>query len=117
MSIQHVSAESLSPQKRISAHPFLFRVLRALDRRIAHSAKALIVISDQFRETYRVDRGVPGERIHVLQNWGETSSVNVDARGAYGLRQKYAILDHTMLAVYAGNIGAAAGVETAIQAF
>ena len=75
------------------------------------------MISDQFRETYRLDRGVPAERIHVLQNWGETSSVNVDARGAYGLRQKYGILDQTTLAVYAGNIGAAAGVETAIKAF
>jgi glycosyltransferase involved in cell wall biosynthesis len=117
MSIQDVYPESLSQQKRISAHSLLFRILRALDRRIAHSAKALIVISDQFREIYRVDRGVPAERIHVLQNWGETSSVNVDARGAYGLRQKYGVLDHTMLAVYAGNIGAAAGVETAIRAF
>ncbi len=117
ISIQDVYPESLSQQKRISAHSLLFRVLRALDRRIAHSAKALIVISDQFRETYRLDRGVPAERIHVLQNWGETSSVNVDARGAYGLRQKYGILDQTTLAVYAGNIGAAAGVETAIRAF
>jgi len=69
MSIQDVYPESLSQQKRISTHSLLFRVLRALDRRIAHSAKALIVISDQFRETYRVDRGVPAERIHVLQNW------------------------------------------------
>ena len=117
MSIQDIYPESLSQQKRISADSLLFRVLRALDRKIAHSAKALIVISDQFRETYRMDRGVPAERIHVLQNWGETGSVNVDPRGAYGLRQKYGILDHTMLAVYAGNIGAAAGVETAIRAF
>ncbi len=117
MSIQDVYPESLSQQQRIRTQSLLYRVLRALDRRIAHSAKALIVISDQFRETYRLDRGVPAERIHVLQNWGETSSVNVDARGAYGLRQKYGILDQTMLAVYAGNIGAAAGVETAIKAF
>jgi colanic acid biosynthesis glycosyl transferase WcaI len=117
MSIQDVYPESLSQQQRIRPQSFLFRILRALDRRIAHSAKALIVISDQFRETYRLDRGVPGERIHVLQNWGETGSVAVDARGAYALRQKYGILDQTTLAVYAGNIGAAAGVETAIKAF
>ena len=117
MSIQDVYPESLSQQRRVSAHSLLFRVLRALDRRIALSAKALIVISDQFRETYQVDRGVPAERIHVLQNWGESSSINLDARGAYGLRQKYGIPDQTMLAVYAGNIGAAAGVETAIRAF
>lgn len=117
VSIQDIYPESLSQQKRISAHSFLFKILRAIDRSIAHSAKALIVISDQFRETYRLDRGVPADRIYVLQNWGESSSVNVDARGAYGLRQKYGILDHTMLAVYAGNIGAAAGVETAISAF
>ena len=117
VSIQDIYPESLSQQKRISAHSIVFKVLRAIDRSIAHSAKALIVISDQFCETYRVDRGVPAERIHVLQNWGETSSVNVDSRGAYGLRQKYGILDQTTLAVYAGNIGAAAGVETAIRAF
>ena len=108
VSIQDIYPESLTQQQRISAHSFLFRVLRAIDRSIAHSAKALIVISDQFRETYQLDRGVPAERIYVLQNWGETSAVNVDARGAYGLRQKYGILDQTILAVYAGNIGAAA---------
>jgi colanic acid biosynthesis glycosyl transferase WcaI len=117
MSIQDLYPESLSQQKRISAHSLLFRVLRALDRRIAHSAKALIVISDHFRETYRLDRGVPAERIYVLQNWGETSAVNVDARGAHSLRRKYGVLDQTTLAVYAGNIGAAAGVETVIKAF
>ena len=83
-----VYPESLSQRERISAHSLLFRILRALDRRIAHSAKALIVISDQFRETYRLDRGVPAERIHVLQNWGETTQVNVDARGGGGGRQK-----------------------------
>ena len=117
MSIQDVYPESLSQQKRIAAQSLLFRVLRGLDSRIARSAKALIVISDRFRETYTLDRGVPAVRVHVLQNWGETSSVNVDARGAYALRQKYGILDQTTLAVYAGNIGAASGIDTAIKAF
>ena len=91
MSIQDVYPESLSQQKRIAPQSLLFRILRGLDTRIAHSAKALIVISDRFRETYTLDRGVPADRIHVLQNWGDTSSVNVDARGAYALRQKYGI--------------------------
>jgi colanic acid biosynthesis glycosyl transferase WcaI len=117
MSIQDAYPESLSHQKRIAPQSLLFRILRGLDRRIAHSAKALIVISDQFRETYTFDRGVPANRIHVLQNWGDTSSVNVDARGAYALRQKYGITDHAIFAVYLGNIGAAAGVETVIEAF
>jgi colanic acid biosynthesis glycosyl transferase WcaI len=117
MSVQDVYPESLSQQKRIAPQSLLFRILRALDTRIVHSAKALIVISDRFRETYTVDRGVPGDRVHVLQNWGETSAVELDPRGAYALRQKYGILDHTTLAVYGGNIGAAAGVETAINAF
>jgi glycosyltransferase involved in cell wall biosynthesis len=53
----------------------------------------------------------------VLQNWGDASSVNVDARGAYALRQKYGITDHAIFAVYLGNIGAAAGIETVIEAF
>ena len=117
MSIQDIYPESLSSSRESARTRSCFRVLRAIDRSIAHSAKALIVISDQFCEIYRLDRGVPAERISVLQNWGETSAVNVDARGAYDLRQKYGILDQTTLAVYAGNIGAAAGVETAIKAF
>jgi colanic acid biosynthesis glycosyl transferase WcaI len=117
MSVQDVYPESLSQQKRIDPRSPLFKILRALDTRIARSAKALIVISDRFRETYTSDRGVPADRVHVLQNWGETSAPNVDARGAYALRQKYGILDHTTLAVYGGNIGAAAGVQTAIKAF
>jgi colanic acid biosynthesis glycosyl transferase WcaI len=117
MSVQDVYPESLSQQKRIGPRSLLFRILRALDTRIALSATALIVISDRFRETYTSNRGVPADRVHVLQNWGETSAVNVDARGAYALRQKYGILDHTTLAVYEGNIGEATGVETAIKAF
>src|SRR5580692_4514755 len=117
MSIQDAYPEALSHQKRIAPQSLLFRILRSLDSRIAHSAKALIVISDRFRETYRCDRGVPADRIHVLQNWGDASSVNVDARGAYALRQKYGITDHAIFAVYLGNIGAAAGIETVIEAF
>src|ERR1700733_14749363 len=61
----------------------LFQILRALDTRIADPAEALIVISDRSRETYTSDRGVPADRIHVLQNWGETSAVNVDASMAF----------------------------------
>src|ERR1700722_10413366 len=117
MSIQDAYPESLSHRKRIAPQSLLFRILRGLDSRIAHSAKALIVISDRFRETYRFDRGVPADRIHVLQDWGDASSVNVDARGAYALRQKYGITDHAIFAVYLGNIGAAAGIETVIEAF
>ena len=60
---------------------------------------------------------MPADRIHVLQNWGDASSVNVDARGAYALRQKYGITDHAIFAVHLGNIGAATGVETLIEAF
>jgi colanic acid biosynthesis glycosyl transferase WcaI len=117
MSIQDAYPELLSQQKRIGPQSLLFRILRGLDTRIARSAKALIVISDRFRETYTLDRGVPADRIHVLQNWGEASSIDVDARGAYVLRQKYGIADHAIFAVYLGNIGAASGVETVIEAF
>ena len=117
MSIQDAYPESLSQQKGIAPQSLLFRILRGLDSRIAHSARALIVISDRFRETYRLDRGVPADRIHVLQNWDDASSVNVDARGAYALRQKYGVTDHAIFAVYLGNIGAAAGIETVIEAF
>jgi len=117
ISVQDVYPESLAQQNRISQRSPLFRVLRRLDRKIAHSAKALIVISERFLETYAAERGVPAERIHVVQNWGDSSAIEVDARGAHAIRQRYGISDQAVLAVYGGNIGAAAGVETVIHAF
>jgi glycosyltransferase involved in cell wall biosynthesis len=117
LSIQDMYPESLSMQKRISPQSALYRILRWVDGKIAHSAKALIVISERFRETYISDREVPAKQIHMIPNWGDSSAVKIDARGAYALRRKYAIPDHAILAVYGGNIGAAAGVETAIKAF
>jgi len=109
MSIQDVYPNHSHSRRGSARIRSCFEFCARSNRRIAHSAKALIVISDQFRETYRVDRGVPAERIHVLQNWGRDKLRQRGCPRAYGLRQKYGILDHTMLAVYAGNIGAAAG--------
>lgn len=117
ISIQDVYPESLAEQKRISTHSAIYRVLRWLDGKVVRSAKAIIVLSDRFRETYAKDRGVPANRIHVVENWGEDHSRELDVRGAYGVRRKYGISDQAILAVYGGNIGAAAGVETVIHAF
>jgi glycosyltransferase involved in cell wall biosynthesis len=117
ISVQDIYPESLTQQKRLSRKSRIFKLLRRTDRRIARFAKALIVISDRFRETYLSDREVPADRIHVIPNWGDSSAVAVDARGAYALRRRHGIPDHAVLAVYGGNIGAAAGVETAIRAF
>lgn len=115
LSIQDVYPESLAEQKRITTRSVIYRVLLRLDQRIARSAKALIVLSEHFRKTYSENRGVPAARIHVVENWG--SSLEMNARGAYGVRRSYGIPDQATLAVYGGNIGAAAGVETAIRAY
>ncbi len=117
ISIQDVYPESLAQQKRISTHSAIYRILRWLDGKAVRSAKAIIVLSDRFRETYAKDRGVAADRIHVVENWGENDSRELDVRGAYAVRRRYRIPDQAMLAVYGGNIGAAAGVETVIHAF
>ncbi len=115
VSVQDLYPESLVSQRRISANGRSARLLRALDVRIARACRAIIVISEAFASTYRLDRGIPAERIHIVPNWED------EARFRYNgdpnvYRQKRGIPVNARVLVYSGNIGAAAGVSILIQA-
>lgn len=117
VSVQDVYPESLVSQDRTRPESLVFRVMRHIDALISRSAKALIVISHGFHEIYRTTRGVPAERIHIVHNWGDRKPVNLDRVANAQYRQAQGIPKEALLAVYAGNIGPAAGVEGIIEAF
>jgi len=115
LSVQDVYPESLSAQGRLSeTHP-LYKILKWIDRRIARSCRALIVISDRFAEIYRNDRGVPAQQVHVIPNWVDPQEISLLPQDQF--RKRCGIPREAFVYVYGGNIGVAAGVEVAIEAF
>ncbi len=117
ISVQDVYPECLSIQGRISEGSLVARVLRRIDRWNAHAAKELIVLSDRFREVYQHNRDVPASRLHVIQNWGERSSIVIDEVASRAWRRSKGIPENAFVLGYAGNIGPAAGVEGLVEAF
>jgi glycosyltransferase involved in cell wall biosynthesis len=75
----------------------------------------LIVISDRFAEIYRNDRGVPAQRVYVIPNWVDPQEISLLPRDQF--RTRSGIPRDAFVYIYGGNIGVAAGVEAAIEAF
>jgi glycosyltransferase involved in cell wall biosynthesis len=117
VSVQDVYPDSLIAQRRIAANGFPARVLRWLDGLIARGAKAVIVLSENFADVYRRERGMDPKRVHVIPNWLPSSAVDGDPADGRAYRAERGIADQTTLLVYGGNIGAAAGVDQVIDAF
>ena len=116
MTVQDVYPESLVAQGRIRADGMLARWIRAVDGWIARSCAAVLPISERFASLYERLGGVPHSRLRVVANWihaPETDSS--DSAGAF--RRERGIAPDEFVAVYGGNIGVAAGVETLIRAF
>jgi glycosyltransferase involved in cell wall biosynthesis len=115
-SVQDVYPESLIAQRRVRADSVLVHLMRWLDRLIARGCRAVIVISERFAAIYRDGRGVATDRVHVVPNWVDSDSVVTTEHGD-SFRAARNIPRDAFLAVYGGNIGVAAGVETVIESF
>jgi len=87
-----------------------------VDSWIAHTSRAIIVISDRFAGLYRQQRGVAPERVHVVPNWADDRALPVMS-GGDEIRAEMDIPREACLLVYGGNVGVAAGVEGIIHVF
>ncbi len=120
LSIQDVYPESLVVQGRLAQAGWFYRFLQALDGWIARSSRAVVVISHTFADIFASQRRVAAENLHVIANWFDETGLlaELDALEVTGnpLRSSLGILPQAFLLVYAGNIGAAAGVEHLLEA-
>lgn len=115
LSVQDVYPESLVVQGRISiTHPVM-RLLKKIDVFIARNASYIILISEKFAGIYCRERCIDLSDLSVIPNWLDSQLIDMDADTA-SFRKRLGILKETFLLTYAGNIGAAAGVETVIKA-
>ncbi|MHB8111269.1 MAG: glycosyltransferase family 4 protein [Syntrophorhabdaceae bacterium] len=117
ISIQDVYPESLLSQKRLSPNNPLVHFLQWLDKHIVRSGKSVIVISESFKQIYHHSRNLPLSTLRVIPNWEDAQSIIPDDPKADAFRRKMGIPNDAFLALYAGNVGEAAGVEVIIQSF
>jgi len=116
LSIQDVYPESLAAQGRPGMRSAVFNLLRRIDAAIAHRASAMSVPSTSFRSIYEQTRGIPADCIHVVPNWGDVNEIRPNDPGAAAMRERWGIADDAIVALYAGNVGVAAGMEGLITA-
>lgn len=117
LTVQDVYPESLESQGRVAKRKWFYRLLRKWDRKIARSAKEIIVISEGFRRLYESDRGIRPERIHVVPNWGTDDLFEAGPNAALEFRQSLGIPAGAFVAVYAGNVGVASNAEMLVDVF
>lgn len=116
ITIQDVYPESLISQKRISACNPIAQLMRWLDGIIARRSRAVIVISKRFAAIYRNKRCVDQDRLYVIPNWVDKSSIKLDDKSNQFRKEKNIPQDAFVIA-YGGNIGVAAGIQVVIEAF
>jgi colanic acid biosynthesis glycosyl transferase WcaI len=115
--VQDLYPESLLVQDRLEDRSaWLFRLLRWIDMKIKQSSAGVIVISESFRKVYLQDRHIPSDKIHLIPNWIDENYLQINPTGN-NIRSSHRIPEDAFLVMYAGNVGAAAGVDTVITAF
>ena len=117
ISVQDAYPESIVAQRRSGPDGILVRCMRYVDKQIARTCHAVIVVADSFVPMYLKERGLSPERVHMIPNWVDSAVVTPDADGATSFRARLGIPATASVALYGGNIGIAAGVETVVESF
>lgn len=117
VSVQDIYPESLISQGRSGSSGALARLLLAIDRFVVRKAAGVILISSQFAQHYAQTRGLHESVMRVVPNWSSQEGTEESAGAAAAYRARHGIPDGAFLLTYGGNVGAAAGVETIIEAF
>lgn len=116
-SVQDIYPESLVSQGRIASEGRIAHFLRVWDTRIARHNVGTIVISESFRRIYVHDRRLAADKVHMIPNWTDRAVVTIDSQSGHDFRMRIGIPAGARLAVYGGNVGAAAGVAGVVRAF
>jgi colanic acid biosynthesis glycosyl transferase WcaI len=93
--------------------PAMIGLLQRLERLIYRRAARVIVISDGAKQNL-LDKGVADEKLVVIPNWVDVEHVQ-PVVGNNEFRQRLG-LDGARIAMFAGNIGLIAGLETVLEA-
>jgi colanic acid biosynthesis glycosyl transferase WcaI len=110
--VQDMWPETLSATGMFSSRRAA-QILAAFARFVYRRAATITVISPGFKQNL-IDKGVPSQKIHVVPNWADEDTFrpvapNPDLAKAHGLSGKFNV-------VFAGNMGAAQGLDNVLNA-
>jgi glycosyltransferase involved in cell wall biosynthesis len=90
--------------------------LYALDRWNAFHADRLLVISENMRQTYITNRGLPPDRVEVIHTWQDEDMFLKPPQRSEAARH-YDVKEDCFTFLFLGNIGPVAGVEHLIHSY
>jgi len=91
----------------------VFRALHAFARLVYRRSAAIVVPSPGMKENL-VAKGVPDSKVHIIPNWADEAVYrpvppDLQLAATHGLSEKFNV-------IFAGNFGAAQGLETVLDA-
>lgn len=93
---------------------YFIRGLEGLTRFLYRNCDRIVVVTEAFKENLTAGRGLPAEKIDVIENGVETELFSPEKDGTV-LRQSYG-LDGRFVVSYIGTIGYAHGLDIVLQA-
>ncbi len=108
--------ESLASQHRIKTGGWFYRLIQGIDTWNASGAAHIAVLTYHFSRTYIEERGISAGKISIIPDWVDGYMDCCQPEESSQIRRLFGVPEDAFLAVYGGNIGVAAGVETLIQA-
>jgi len=115
LSVQDIYPEAMIQQGKLRKTGFIASILRGIDEKISLMASAIVTISENFASLYEHDRNIRRERIHVVYNWLDEREIFPGERVNH-IRKRLGISESAFVALYAGNIGAVAGINLLLDA-
>lgn len=113
-SLQDVFPDSLVNAKMTKEGSLIWKIGRKIEDYTYRSADKIIVISDGFKRNI-LEKGVPEEKIVIIPNWVDTSTVYPVDREDNILFERYHLDRSKFYVCYSGNIGHSQNLELLLE--
>ncbi len=113
-SLQDIFPDSLVTTGMAESTSIVYKMGAKIEKKTYKMSDKIITISEACKENL-LDKGVPEDKIEMIYNWIDTTSVQPVSRCDNKLIEEYSINPSKFLVVYAGNFGAAQGAEIVLE--
>lgn len=113
--LQDIFPDSLVGAGMTKDGSLIYRIGRIIENFTYRNCDKIIVISEDMKSNI-LKKGVPEEKIIVINNWVDSDSVKPIEKDHNYLYEKYNISRDTFNVVYAGNLGYAQNIDVILQA-
>jgi len=105
--------QDVYPESLLEKLPRLFKILFStylidFDRKVGKASTLLIMVSENMKNLYKINRGFSPNKLLLIQNWQDES---------FFINNEQIINNDVFTFMYLGNIGPVAGVDSLIIAF